>query len=163
MWSEIGLSRVDHGAGLLGPDFRIVVVSTRFEFVPKQSLWHFSYRRSAIRGASIVADCGIRPRTMQVGDDACPHCDGLTESELVQLKEKIELRRKSLRALVSVFRGAGEDDLRGVIVVNEPWASGSVFWHDARSGDHQNWPPICTRHSLRDAARRQNPVRLRDS
>lgn len=33
------------------------------------------------------------------GDDACPHCDGLTESELAQLKEEIKLRKKSLRDL----------------------------------------------------------------
>jgi len=45
--------------------------------------------------------CGLRYPARDDADreDACPHCEGLSESELLQLKEKIELRRKSLRNL----------------------------------------------------------------
>ena len=54
-----------------------------------------------IRQSRSCSRCGLRyPVKNDAGeDDACPHCDGLTESELLQLKEEIKLRRKSLRDL----------------------------------------------------------------
>ena len=68
-----------------------------------------------IRQSRSCSRCGLRyPGKGDAGeDDACPHCSGLTESELLQLKEKIELRKESLRdvgqrmyllaAIVAVF------------------------------------------------------------
>jgi len=54
-----------------------------------------------IRKSRSCDRCGLRyPAEDDAGEgDACPHCDGMTDSELVQLKDKIELRRKSLRDL----------------------------------------------------------------